>query len=140
MMHKKQDHLENVAACWNFSYGNCEFGEKSCWFKHNIEDSTNPEEFKCTKCGKDFISKSSYFKHKKNRHSENVQKCKNQSNGKCIYKSENYWFIHDNTEFMEETDESKKEVINENTIQKIMNMMEIFTGRILKLEENKKLN
>ena len=41
---------------------------------------------------------------------------------------------------MEETDEIKKEVINENTIQKIMNMMEIFTGRILKLEENKKLN
>ena len=27
LMHKKQDHLENVAACWNFSYGNCELGE-----------------------------------------------------------------------------------------------------------------
>ena len=41
---------------------------------------------------------------------------------------------------MEETDESKKEVINENTIQKIMNIMEMFTGWILKLEENKKCN
>ena len=40
MVHKKQDHLENVAAFWNFSSGNCEFGEQSCWFKHNIEDAT----------------------------------------------------------------------------------------------------
>ena len=129
MMHKKQDHLENVAACWNFSHGNCDFGDKSCWFKHIIEDATKPEEFTCKMCGIDNLSKSSYYKHKKNKHSESVQKCKNQINGKCIYKSENCWFIHDNKEFMEETDESKKEV---------MNMMKMFTGRILKLEENNK--
>ena len=87
-------------------------------------------------CGKDFLSKSSYFKHKKINHSESVQKCNNQSNGKCNYKSENCWFIHDNTECLDETDESKKEVVNENTLQKMMKMMELFTGRILKLEEN----
>jgi hypothetical protein len=39
---------------------------------------------------------------------------------------------------MEETNESKKEVINENTIQKMMNTMEMFTGQILKFEENSK--
>jgi hypothetical protein len=38
--------------------------------------------------------------------------------------------------FWEETDESKKVVINENTIQKIMNKMEMYTGRIVKLKEN----
>ena len=75
MMHKEQYHRENVMACCTFLYGNYEFGEKSCWLKHINEDSTESEEFKCITYGI-VLSKSTYFKLRKNSQSENVQKCK----------------------------------------------------------------
>jgi hypothetical protein len=54
-------------------------------------------------------------------HSESVKKCRNQGNGKCIYKSENCWFIHEETELLDEINANKKKVMNEkenDTIQK----------------------
>ena len=46
--------------------------------------------------------------------------------------------IHENIEILEETNKSMKEEINEsNAIQKMMNMLEIFTERSIKLEEEK---
>ena len=35
MMHNKQVHIETVSPCWNFSLGNCEFGDQACWFRHS---------------------------------------------------------------------------------------------------------
>ena len=34
MVHKKSEHLEKVALCWNFSSGVCECGDDFCWFSH----------------------------------------------------------------------------------------------------------
>ena len=95
MMHKKQHHKENIATCWNFACGNYEVGDKTCWFKQDIEDDPNPEEYKCKQCGKEFVTKSAFLKNKKINPSESVKKCRNQGNGKCIYQSENCWFIHE---------------------------------------------
>ena len=64
-MHKKQYHIANIATCWNFACGNCEFGDETCWFKHDIEGDPKPEEYKCKQCGKDFVTKSTLLKHNK---------------------------------------------------------------------------
>ena len=134
MKHKKINHNEKVAACWNFSSGYCEFGEETCWFNHSKDITSKPAEFKCNLCGKDFLARPSFLEHRKNEHKQVVKKCNNASNGKCRFGSQKCWFLHENAEFMNENSEN---IIHENNvIQKIMKMMETFTKRILKLEEN----
>ena len=44
MAHKKKEHIEKVALCWNFFSGVCEFGDDFCWFSHS--KNTNQTEMK----------------------------------------------------------------------------------------------
>ena len=44
MVHKKREHIEKVALCWNFSSGVCELGDDFCWFRHS--KNTNQTEMK----------------------------------------------------------------------------------------------
>ena len=37
MVHKKVVQTEKVAVCWNFVEGNCDFGDKPCWFNQTID-------------------------------------------------------------------------------------------------------
>ena len=76
-----------------------------------------------------------------------MQKCKNANNGVCIFGNEKCWFIHDNNmksnenmnnENYENTNNIKDKDntnIENDVIKKMMNMMETFTERILRLEE-----
>ena len=76
-----------------------------------------------------------------------MQKCKNANNGVCIFGNEKCWFIHDNNmksneNMNNENYENKNNIKdkdntnNENdVIKKMMNMMETFTERIVRLEE-----
>ena len=41
MNHRKHNHSENVPTCRNLSYGSCEYGPGSCWFKHSDTVSEN---------------------------------------------------------------------------------------------------
>ena len=101
----------------------------------------------CNLCGKVFTTRSSFLDHRKKEHGQAVQKCKNANNGVCIFGNEKCWFIHDNNmksnenmnnENYENTNniKDKDNTNNENdVIKKMMNMMETFTERILRLEE-----
>ena len=42
MKHMKEKHNEKVSICRYFSAGNCMFGSKKCWYKHNkLENDSN---------------------------------------------------------------------------------------------------
>ena len=73
------------------------------------------------------------MKHRKKEHRPSVPKCRNSINGTCKYGSIFCWFTHDdldtndNDRFMDEKNE---------VIQKLIEMMERMTERIVKIEEN----
>ena len=63
-------------------------------------------------------------------HLNSVPQCKNQIDDKCRYGYQRCWFRHENHHNTEENDD-KKEVI-----EKVLNMMETFTERLVNLENN----
>ena len=48
MVHKKSEHIEQVAICWNFATGNCEMGDDFCWFSHRGQPKDS-EHVECKK-------------------------------------------------------------------------------------------
>ena len=82
--HKKIEHTDNVNSCWNYSTGTCTYGEKDCWFIHKGKSSV--PEFKCKICDEPFCNRLELQKHRKRRHPNTIQTCRNVLNGgKCIY-------------------------------------------------------
>ena len=130
MQHKKIHHNNKVAQCWKFSAGNCEYGDKKCWFNHTIKDT---QEIECVWCDKVFRTQSDLYAHRKQHHKQYIQSCKNYKNGACIYGNDKCWFLHENMETGEEIENEK-----ENIIQKMMQMMEKMTERMIKLEDSNK--
>ena len=53
MVHKKSEHIDKVALCWNFSAGVCELGDDFSHSKH----STRKEIFNCNVCEQVFNRK-----------------------------------------------------------------------------------
>ena len=49
MEHKKRQHQEKINVCWNYSTGNCQYGDEKCWFLHR---ETNETRIECTQCEK----------------------------------------------------------------------------------------
>ena len=114
MHHKKIEHSEKVATCWNFSTGKCDYADEECWFNH-----------------------SSTQKHRKKEHKDLVVPCRNMLKGTCKFGKSKCWFNHDNLENSNESEEnenSNKE--NNDVIQKIFEMMETMTERIVQMEES----
>ena len=65
MRHNKNDHKENLSACWNYQTGDCYYNEE-CWFSHELEKSNGIHLYKCKCCDKEFkIKKESLNKTKK---------------------------------------------------------------------------
>ena len=89
MLHKKHEHTENVPVCWNFINGECERGDKGCWFRHS--NSTHNTEI-CKLCDKIFKTKNYLRYHRKKEHIINVRVCLNGNN--CWY-GERCWFRHE---------------------------------------------
>ena len=133
MIHKKKYHSEKVKECWNLVQGECVFGDERCWFIHSDKNSATFEiqEFKCKTCGKVENDVNNFLLHKRNEHEETVQQCRNGES--CTYK-QNCWFLH-KKQLNKETDQNNLEVV-----ERIFNMMENFTERIVKLEKIMKKN
>ena len=66
MLHKKKEHIANVAVCWNFTAGNCELGDDICWFSHSKQSKT--ELSKCNICGQVLKTLNDLQQHKKREH------------------------------------------------------------------------
>ena len=92
MRHKKVKHREKIAFCQNYNSGGCPFDEMKCWFLHIRNDET----FRCNICNQTFQTKTNFMQHRKLKHNEMVQKCKNKEN--CVFeKSKLCWFSHEST-------------------------------------------
>ena len=126
--HKKRVHIKNVASCWNFSAGKCEFGDESCWFSH----SKNLDNFKCNICGHVFKTKNESHYHQKRMHVSSIPQCKNASQKACSYGADKCWFQHNETEDQEKYENQNQ---NQEITEKLFNMMEKFTERIMKIEK-----
>ena len=106
MHHKKEHHKDKVNICWNFSSGNCEFGDSLCRFLHSGGSERTKKEIKCHLCEKVFRNEPDFMQHKKSEHAERVQLCTNLNS--CSY--ENCWFRH---ELCHEQNDEKQEVTDE---------------------------
>ena len=79
-----------------------------CWFLHIRNDET----FRCNICNQTFQTKTNFMQHRKLKHNEMVQKCKNKES--CVFeKSKLCWFSH---ELAKEISKDKTEN-NENIVQ-----------------------
>ena len=84
------------------------------------------KEFKCNVCDIKFKTKAELRIHQKQTHKENIKACIKFKKGSCQYDNENCWFLHDYENVQQNDD---KEII-----QKLFEMMEKMTERILKIE------
>ena len=73
-----------------------------------------------------FRTQSDFYSHRKQHHKQSIPSCKNFKNGSCIYGKDICWFLHENMDTGEEI-----ETNHENIIQKMMQMMEKMTERML---------
>ena len=128
MQHKKRNHEEKVAQCWQYSSGSCAFGDQQCWFNH-----TKSKTFKCSWCDEVFTVQSDFLFHKKKKHIQFVPICKNLNAGSCIYGKELCWFKHNCGGSIQEGKEPDNHEI---VMHKIIQMMEKISERMYKIEEN----
>ena len=83
-----------------------------------------------------------FLKHRKNKHCEHVPACNKSKDGECIYGKENCWFNHETDKLNNDKEkysenEDNANIMNKNgneVIQRIMQMMETMTKRIMYLE------
>ena len=133
MKHKKKQHREKLADCWQFATGNCQYGDEHCWFNHLRSDfQPEPVEIKCILCEKVFKTHSEFLKHKKQHHKQHVSKCKNADNGTCRYGNELCWFVHESNERTSENERSIN--YNQEVFEKIFSLIEKITERVVIVE------
>ena len=119
MKHKKIKHREKVNICKNFNDSGCPFEDQKCWFLH----MKNEETFKCNICDTTFESQSDFMKHRKTKHKERVQMCKNKE--RCVFKNL-CWFIHEalNSQMKNENNENKEKNVEKSELEKMSNNTE----------------
>ena len=144
MKHRKQNHPEKVNVCIHFFGGGCDHGEDTCWYSHKSTSSSGAielPEFKCNNCDKVFVNKFEYMHHRKQDHKESVPQCKKGMGGTCWFGPKNCWFQHEERQISNENGNNKEEMneaimnTNQEVIEKIFDMMEKFTKRILLIEK-----
>ena len=144
MIHSSHMHKENVAMCWNFQTGWCDY-QNDCWFSHEEKEET----IKCNFCETMFSNKADLYKHRKECHTEHVSTCNFYENGTCAYNDQSCWFIHHNENASKEHDniENNKNEDNESKciqkedkflIKSLIEMVEKLTYRMVQLEANQK--
>ena len=137
MAHRKRDHEEKVAICTEFTLGNCTYNREECWWKH--EKNMNEDDYSCAHCEKVFRNRGDLMKHRKTKHLEYVSTCSYALNGMCHFSGKNCWFVHEDEEMEKNKYEKSKDlkhIINSDNgvSEKIINMMEKFTKRMIDLE------
>ena len=136
MIHRKKAHEERVGQCSFFLEGTCTFGDE-CWYSHKINSRKRLTEYKCNICEKIFKLKSEFMKHRRNEHIESVPLCRDEKNGTCHFGKLKCWFIHEDVENLNENGMLENgNNVNQEVVDKIFNMMENFTQRILDIENN----
>ena len=84
----------------------------------------NEEKFKCNICDITFESKHEFMKHRKLKHIEMVQMCKN--NDQCLFKT-SCWFRHEEYDNQISTENNEE---NENIIQKLVSIVETISKKV----------
>ena len=139
MVHKKKEHREKVKVCWNYSSGKCEFVENDCWFLHTntLNVKLDSKQLTCSSCDETFPVLPELLKHRKKEHTDLIAPCRNILKGACKFGKSKCWFIHDNIENSNESEDTVN-LNNENNdvIQKLFKMMETMTERIIQMEES----
>ena len=135
MKHRKIDHEEKVNLCNLFLEGICVFGEE-CWHSHKNETSKSLPEYWCRICAKVFKVRFDFMKHRKEKHIEMIPICRDADNGTCQFGKENCWFNHNDIETSKENENFENtHKINQEVIDKIFDMMEKCTQRIMEIEK-----
>ena len=138
MIHRKKYHIERVNICRDFSKGVCPFIDNVCWYKHDQsvnEGGIDTAKIKCNKCDKEFGNKPEFMRHKKQEHRQSVPACVNETQGTCVFGEEKCWFRHNNKDGNNQTNNKDKVNENKEVMERIFNMMENMTNRIMKMEE-----
>ena len=114
MKHKKVKHREKVSICKNYNDSGCPFEDEKCWFLH----IRNEETFKCNICDTSLESKSDFMKHRRNKHKERVQMCKNKE--KCVF-GNSCWFIHEalDNQKINKNNEKKENIVKNFEVKKV---------------------
>ena len=144
MKHRKRNHPEKVNSCLHFFGGGCDRGADTCWYSHKSTSASRAidlPEFKCNNCDKVFVNKFEYIHNRKVDHKESVPYCKKGMGGTCWFGPKNCWFQHEERKITNENEINEKEMnqaimnTNQEVIEKIFDMMEKFTQRILIIEK-----
>ena len=133
MIHNKKEHSNKVSVCRHFLKGTCVIADEHCWFIHDKNITTfSTIGNMCNTCDKQFRSKSEAMKHKKLTHKELTEPCRHAASGVCMFGNEKCWFNHGN----EHLEEQKAAEVKKELFEKMFDMMEKMTERIV-LMENK---
>ena len=127
MMHNKRSHIEKVKPCQNFLKGHCDYTDIECWFSHAQAADSVRKVFECHYCSEKFNFHSEFMTHKKKQHTESVPRCREEIN--CRF-GEKCWFLHFNSENLNVYENGK----NQDYLEKLFDMVEKFTNRIIQLE------
>ena len=68
----------------------------------------NEEKFKCNICDTAFESKSDFMKHRKTKHKQRLQMCKNKET--YVFKT-SCWVLHDDCQNINENSEKKEDIV-----------------------------
>ena len=127
MLHSKRAHKEKVKPCQNYLNGHCDYSDIECWFNHIKSVDNGKRNFKCNYCEENFNLQNDFMVHKKNHHTENVPKCREEFN--CHYGDKKCWFLH-----TPENEKRNGNGKNEEYLLKLFDMVEKFADRLVKLE------
>lgn len=136
MIHSKRAHPEKVKPCRNFLEGTCDFSDNDCWYKHDETERKSPHSFTCSICKKVFKLRSDYMSHRKKKHIEIVPKCRSAET--CHFGISNCWYNHSElNDSKEENMDISNEDNNKKILEKLFDMVEKMTERIVQLENKK---
>ena len=77
------------------------------------------------------------MKHRRDKHLEIVPLCRDASHGRCQFGKRKCWFNHEEDEIAKENRFEENGInVNQDVIDKIFDMMENFTQRIMEIENN----
>jgi hypothetical protein len=144
MVHRKKKPANKVNICQRFLAGSCGLGDIKCWYKHEQKKTGNDElsRIQCSNCEKVFETRFELMHHRKSLHYQEVTQCTKSLHGRCWFGAKTCWFHHEGIEQINEngrTDNIENKNNKEEIIEKIFNMMEVFTQRIMKLENDNQM-
>ena len=137
MTHNKKTHSEKIQLCRNNLEGKCDFVESDCWFSHDVKAQKSSQLYTCNICKKTFKLRSDSMYHRKQEHKEIVPQCKNKES--CKFDNAKCWYLHNEQNEKNVENHVEQEYDNNQLLlEKIFDMVEKMTERILKLENPSK--